>query len=104
MREPHCAEKIGECRARNITRREQDDDIFELGDPWYLNALPIQVGQRTSQRSSLVRIIEDMAASYRFRVEARNAKNIIQPCVVGVHFYPKKRCLYRADATARQTG
>ncbi|CAB3676418.1 hypothetical protein LMG3441_01351 [Achromobacter kerstersii] len=45
-----------------------------------------------------------MAASYRFRVEARNAKNIIQPCVVGVHFYPKKRCLYRADATARQTG
>ena len=41
MREPHCAEKIGECRTRNFTRREQDDDLFELGDPWYLNALPI---------------------------------------------------------------
>ena len=45
-----------------------------------------------------------MAACYRFSVKPRNAKNIIQPCIVGVHFYAKKRCLDCADATARQAG
>lgn len=103
MRQPHCTEKIRECRARNFTCREQDDNLFELGDPWYLNALPIQIGQRAGQRSSLVRIIEDMAPCYRFSVKTCNAKNVIQPCVVGVHFYAKKCGLDRADATARQT-
>lgn len=45
-----------------------------------------------------------MAACYRFSVEPRNAKNVIQPCVVGMHFYAKERGLDCADATARQAG
>lgn len=104
MRQPHCAEKICECSARNFTRREQDDDLLKFSNPRNLNALPIQVGQRAGQRSSLVRIIKDMAACYRFSVEPRNAKNVIQPCVVSVHFYAKERGLDCADATARQAG
>lgn len=104
MRKPYCTEKISECRARNFTGCQQDNDLFELCNPWNLNALPIQVGQRTSQRSPLVRIIEDMAASHRFGIEPGNTKHIIQPGIVRMHLYAEKRCLYRADATARQTG